>query len=416
MQPDDIHRRDLLRWTAATGALLLSGGCGGGGGAEAAPAAVGTEEPIARSWDELTPENQAATFRNADRVGPTRAFSKGSTVLALPAHARSLLALNYDFGGQRRTPQDYMARHRTAGLLVLKGGQIALELYGMGNQPTSRWTSFSVAKSLTSTLVGAALQSAALSSLDRRVEALLPDFAGTAYDGTTLRQLLRMSSGVRWVEAYADPNSDVGLFSAAVRSSQPGAVRALMRSRLRAAAPGSAFNYSTGETYVLGAALAAATGQSLSAFLTETLWSRAGMQADGYWLLDAPGGLELAGGNFSATLRDYGRLGLFVLREGVVGANRWLPLGWRDLAGRPDSALTSPGSLYPGYALGYGYHWWSLPASAAFTAQGVFGQFLYIDPLDDLVAVVWSAWPTPLDSVAEQETYALLAAATLALR
>ena len=413
LQAGDLQRRQALRWAGAAGAALALGACGGGGGAGGGG---GEAEPIARDWDELTPQNQAATFRHADRIGPTRPLTRGTGTLALPTHARSLIALRYEHGGQSRTPQDYMARHRTAGLLVLKRGEIALELYGMGNEPASRWTSFSVAKSLTATLVGAARHSGALESLDLRTEALLPDFAGTAYAGTTIRQLLRMSSGVRWVEAYGNPDSDVGLLAAAIKSGQPGAVRALMRSRARAATPGTVWNYSTGESYVLGAALSAAAGMNLCTLANRTLWSRAGMEADGYWLLDAPGGLELAGGNFSATLRDYGRLGLFVLREGVVGTQRWLPAGWRDLAGRPDTALTAPGQLYPGYPLGYGYHWWSLPSSSAFTAQGIFGQFLYLDPQEDLVGVVWSAWLNATDGDAELETYALLAAAAEALR
>lgn len=410
-----MERRDILRWSGAAGTALLLNSCGGGGSAALGAGGGVTDEPIARNWAELTPANQAATFRNADRLGPTRSIPKGSSVLELPAHPRSLIALNYDYAGRRTSPQDYMARHRGAGLLILKGGTVALELYGMGNQPTSRWTSFSVAKSLTSTLVGAALSSGALGGLDVNVQSLLPDFAGTAYGSNTLRQLLRMSSGIRWNENYADPASDIGLMSEAILSNHTGAVRDFVRTRARAETPGTVWNYSTGETYLIGAALAAATGKSLSQLASEAIWANIGMEADGYWLLDAAGGLELGGAAFSATLRDYARLGLFVLREGVVGAGRSLPAGWRDLAGRPDTALTQPGSLIDGYPLGYGYQWWSLPSSSAFTAQGIFGQFLYVDPAEDLVGVVWSAWLTPNDGDAELETYALMAAAAAAL-
>jgi CubicO group peptidase (beta-lactamase class C family) len=132
------------------------------------------------------------------------------------------------------------------------------------------------------------------------------------------------------------------------------------------------------------------------------------MESDAYWLLDAPGGLELGFGNFSATLRDYGRLGLFALRDGVVGTQRVWPVGWRDLSGRPDTPLTAPGQLLPGYPLGYGYHWWSLPGSTAFTGQGIYGQFLYIVPIEQVVAVVWGAWSNAKDGDAEMETYALI--------
>ena len=144
----------------------------------------------------------------------------------------------------------------------------------------------------------------------------------------------------------------------AVAAGQAGAVMSQMRARPRAAPAGSVWNYSSGESFVLGAVLAAVTGTSLSSYASARIWSRAGMESDAYWLLEAPGGLELGFGNFSATLRDYGRLGLFALRDGVVGTQRVWPVGWRDLAGRPDTPLTAPGQLLPGYPLGYGYHWW----------------------------------------------------------
>jgi CubicO group peptidase (beta-lactamase class C family) len=136
-----------------------------------------------------------------------------------------------------------------------------------------------------------------------------------------------------------------------------------------------------------------------------------GMEVDGYWMLDAPGGQELAGGAFCATLRDYGRLALFVLNDGVVNGQRLLPVGWRDLARRPDTPLTAPGSVIGGYPLGYGYQWWSLPSSAAFTGQGIYGQFMYLNPTENFASIIWGAWLQPNNSAAELETYALLAGA-----
>jgi CubicO group peptidase (beta-lactamase class C family) len=249
----------------------------------------------------------------------------------------------------------------------------------------------------------------------RRIETILPTLAGSGYSGTTLRQMLRMTSGVRWNEDYTDPASDIERLDGAIISARPGAVMALMRACPRAAPPGSVWRYSTGESFLVGAAVAAVTGTNLSTYLSQRIWARMGMEADGHWLLDAPGGLELGGGNFGATLRDYGRLGLFVLRDGMIGNERVLPAGWRDLAGRPDTALTAPGRLYDGYPLGYGYHWWSLPGTSAFTAQGIYGQFLFIHPGEQVVAVVWGAWNNPNDGDAELETYALLDAAVQAL-
>lgn len=416
------HRRDVLRilgvGTGLGGAALL-GACGGSGGNEA------PREQIASSLYSITPENQAATFRNADRIVYTRTIKRGATTMPLKPHHVSLASLTYDYAGKTTNVDDYMQRNRTAGLLILKGGAVALERYGMGNTETSRWTSWSVAKSVTSTLVGAALKDGHIASLDDPVTRYVTALKGSAYEQNTIRELLRMTSGVRWIEAYSETgDSDSARLRDAYQSGKSGSVMELMRTRPRAAAPGSVFNYSTGESDVLGAVVAAATGTTLSDYLSRKVWAPFGMEADGYWRLDSEGGLELGGSNILATLRDYGRFGLFFSREGVVNGTAVLPLGWRDLAGHPDSPVTNYGALYEGDPNGYGYQWWALPGKDTtipaqdrpFTALGIYGQFIYINPKEDVVAVVWSAWNNSWVNSAESETYALLSKAVEMLK
>ncbi|MEJ6001462.1 serine hydrolase domain-containing protein [Paucibacter soli] len=415
-------RRDALK--LMSGPLALVGlpwlaGCGGGGDdAEEL-------ESIASSLLATTAENQAATFRHTDRLGPSRVIRRGASVQPLPAHARSLAGLGYEHAGQRRTLDDYMQRNRCSGLLILKNGELALERYGMGNHAGTRWTSFSAAKSLTSTLMGAALMDGSIASLDDPLTRYLPELAGSAYQANTLRELLRMCSGVAWNEDYSQgADSDIARLAQAWASGERGAVMKLMGSRPRAAAPGSQFCYSTGESYLLGAVVARATGSTLSDYLSRKIWVPMGMEADGYWMLDGVDGLEMGGNNFSATLRDYARFGQFFMQQGRIQGRAVLPSGWRDLAGHPDSAVTACGQLYPGYPLGYGYQWWSFPDAAqalephngAFTAEGIFGQFIYINPAEQVVAVVWSAWPQPWVDSAELETYALIGSTVAALR
>lgn len=397
------HRRDVLRilgvGTALGGAALL-GACGGSGGNEA-------------------PREQIAS----------RTIKRGATTMPLKPHHVSLASLTYDYAGKTTNVDDYMQRNRTAGLLILKGGAVALERYGMGNTETSRWLSWSVAKSVTSTLVGAALKDGHIASLDDPVTRYVTALKGSAYEQNTIRELLRMTSGVRWIETYSGTgDSDIArlteAYEEAYGSGKSGAVMELMRTRPRAAAPGSVFNYSTGESYVLGAVVAAATGTTLSDYFSRKVWAPFGMEADGYWELDSEGGLEDGGANFSATLRDYGRFGLFFSREGVVNGTAVLPLGWRDLASHPDSPVTNYGALYEGYPLGYGYQWWALPGKDTtipvqdrpFTAEGIYGQFIYINPKEDVVAVVWSAWNNPWVDSAQFETYALLSKAVEMLK
>lgn len=142
-----------------------------------------------------TPENQAATFRNQDQIWPHGVVQRGNAVRPLPPHVRSLEDWTPEVGGVRVELDDFMSRRRTAGLLVLKNGEIALERYGMGSGPESRWASFSTAKSMTATLVGAALHDGAIGSLNDPCEVYLPRVRGSAYEGVSVKNLLRMCSG-----------------------------------------------------------------------------------------------------------------------------------------------------------------------------------------------------------------------------
>lgn len=415
--PTTLSRRrviSILGGLSAAGALGVVSGCGGGASREAI-------EDIASDLSTVIPGNQAATYRNIDRIYATRRIARGVSISPLGLHGTSLKDLRYDAGSGPNSIAEYMTKARTAGILILKDGKVALEQYAMGNTERSRWTSFSVAKSLTSTLIGLAVQEGRIRSLDDNVESYVPALRSSAYAGCSIRNLLRMTSGVEWNETYsAAGDSEIAKLGQALSSNRPGAVLELMLTRKRATAIGSTFNYSTGESYVLGLVLSAAIGGNLSDYLSAKIWGPAGMETDGYWMLDAPGGTEMGGNNFSATLRDYGRLGMFMLNEGASYSK--LPTGWKSLAGQPDNLITAHGYLAPGYPLGYGYQWWSFPNDPAlaphvnaFTAQGIYGQFIYVNPAHRVVAVVWSAWPEAWVNDLEFETYALLGAAVATL-
>jgi CubicO group peptidase (beta-lactamase class C family) len=372
---------------------------------------------------DTTPGNQAATFRNQDQVWPVRAIPRGDSVRALPPYARSLADLTYRLGDLRLSVGEYMARRRTAGLLILKGGEIALERYGMGSVPESLWTSFSTAKSMTATLAGAALHEGAIGSLDDPCDLYLPRLRGSAYEGVTIRNVLRMCSGVAWREDYdADARSEVYRLGRAMARRRPGAVLDLLGELPRAHPQGAVFNYSTGDSCVLGAVVAAATGRPLADYLAERAWGPGGMEADGHWQLESEDGLELGGHGVSARLRDMGRFGLLMLEDGEArDGRRVLPRGWRDLAGQPDGEANAFGRLAPGDPGGYGYHWWATPPApgvhaGVFAAVGAFGQFIYINPGDQVVAAIQSASRSPQDIAATVETVTLLRAAVRALR
>ena len=385
-------------------------------------AADADPERAAPNIEATTPENQASAVRNQNQVWPRRVIRRGDTVRPLPPHARSLADLTFEVGEVRLGLSDFMARRRMAGLLILKHGEIALERYGMDTGPERRHRSYSTAKSITSTLVGAALHDGAIGSLDDRCDLYLPRLRGSAYEGVTVRNIMRMCSGVAWSE-QDDGQADDGRLDQALASRQPGALLDLACTLPRAKPQGTVFNYSTVESYVLGAVVAAATGRPLADYCAEMIWGPAGMEADGYWMLEAEGGQELGGFGVSARLRDFGRFGLLVMEDGeAFSGRRVLPSGWRDLAGQPDSAPTAFGRLMPGSPVGYGYQWWVPPPlpggvnNGAFSANGAFGQFIVINPTEQVVVAIQSAWRQHQDSDATVEIVAMIRAAVRALR
>ncbi|MDO9713892.1 serine hydrolase domain-containing protein [Paracraurococcus lichenis] len=379
---------------------------------------VADPERAAPDIRDATPEGQETAFRD----WPHRVVRRAGAVRPLPPHARSLSDLTFEVGGARLGLGDYMARRRTAGLLILKRGEVAAERYGVGGGPESLWTGYSTAKSITSTLVGAALHDGSIGSLDERCDRYLPRLRGSAYEGLTIRNALRMCSGVVWSDVE-DEHPEHGRLQRALVSRRPGSLMDLLCTLPRARPQGAAFNYSTVDTYMLGALVAAATGRPLAEYCAEAIWGPAGMEADAYWALEAEGGRELGGAGLGARLRDLGRFGLLVLEDGeAFSGRRVLPPGWRDLAGQPDSAPTGFGRLKPGIPAGYGYQWWALPHgptgvhAGAFVAIGAFGQHIYINPAEHVVIAIQSAWPQHQDSDAETETFTLIGTAVHALR
>jgi CubicO group peptidase (beta-lactamase class C family) len=361
----------------------------------------------------LTSDIQIRTFRNIDRLFPVRVVKHGPKVLALPPAAKPLTKVVFNSGGKTYDLIDYMALNRVTGLLVLKDGKIAYEDYEMGNTEKTRWMSMSMVKSITSSLMGAAIQDGHIRSIDDPVTKYVAQLKDSAYDGVSIRYLLQMASGVRWDETYTNPASDRRRMLDAQIAQHPGAILDLMAKLPRAGAPGTIWNYSTGETFVAGAVVHAAVGRNLADYLSERIWTKAGMESDATWWLESPDGLEIGGSGLSATLRDYGRLGLFLMNGGVAGGEKILPDGWVREAGSS--------KMIGGKIVDYGYMLWPLSAKSgaanqgAFQSLGIYGQHIYVNPRENVVIVVWGALPKPTgkEVIADEDFFA---AATAAVR
>lgn len=361
----------------------------------------------------LTSDIQVNTFRHIDQLFPVRVVKHGPKVLALTRAVKPLTQLEFSSGGKSYDLIDYMALNRVTALLVLKDGKIAYEDYEMGNTEKTHWMSMSIAKSITSSLVGAAIRDGYIRSIDDSVTQYVAGLKGSAYEGVSIRNLLQMASGVRWDETYTDPMSDRRRMLEAQIAQRPGGILELMAKLPRAGAPGTVWNYSTGETFVAGTVVSAAVGRSLSQYLSEKIWTQAGMESDATWWLESPEGQEIGGSGLSATLRDYGRFGLFLMNGGVAGGDKILPDGWVRDAGSS--------KIIAGEKIDYGYMMWPFAASSgslhegAFKAYGIYGQNVYVNPREHVVIVVWSAQPKP-GGKAVIDDADFFAATTLAVR
>ncbi len=326
-------------------------------------------------WSE--PQRDAA-FRALDRLpilAKAHVVPAGAAASPLPPGPPLALPVDVD---------TFMAGQRSAALLIVHDGRLRLERYGLGFDAQGRWTSFSVAKSITSTLVGAALADGHIRSLDDKVSDYIPEFKGSAYEQVSLRHLLTMTSGVKWNEDYADPESDVAKFNNHVPEEGVNSLVSYLRRLPRAAPPGTRWNYSTGETNLVGLVLKAAIKQPLAQYLSEKIWIPAGMEQQATWLLSRSGD-EISGCCIQAAARDFARFGVFVL-NGARGADGRSVVadGWLAEATTERVGIGQPGR-------GYGFQWWTY-SDGTFAARGIFGQGIFIDPGRKLVIATNADW------------------------
>jgi CubicO group peptidase (beta-lactamase class C family) len=355
------------------GALLLTGAC------DSDTVKLYSNLPKDQNVLFWTVEQRDNAFRAMDKLAKSNEIKAGGHTLVLSQGAPLTLKTDVDA---------YIKNQRHSGLIILQDGKVRLEKYALGFGAEGRWTSFSVAKSFTSTLVGAAIKDGHIKSLDDKVTVYIPDLKGSAYDDVSVEQLLTMTSGIKWNEDYTDPKSDVALFNAQKPEAGVDATVSYMRKLPREAPAGSKWVYKTGETNLIGVLVSSATKKTVSQYLSEKVWAPFGMEQDAIWMLGATGH-EISGCCISATLRDYARFGLFMLGNGIVGGNKVLPDGWIEKATVKQADIGNPGH-------GYGFQWWTYD-DGSYAAQGIFGQGIFIDPKRKLVIASNGNWPTATD-------------------
>lgn len=333
-----------------------------------------------------------------DELFESRRVSRGNEVRPLP-RAPAEPSIRYTYGGQPSTVDDFLARNRTTGLLIVQNGRILVERYQYDREPSHRMASFSMAKTIVAMLVGIAVADGKIRSLDDPAETYVPALEGSPYGETPIRHLLTMSSGVKFSETYSGFDDVATLTRLSLLHQSEGGAATVQPFTTRERPGGQRFSYSSAETQVLGLVLRGATGETLADYASRKLWQPMGAEADASWLVDR-GGYETAFASFNATLRDYARLGILLADDGMREGRAIIPSSWVRAATTPSAPQFFPGMT--GGVFGYGYQTWIIDAKEReFFLRGLRGQGIYVAPRWKIVMVHTAVRNVGVPDVAE---------------
>ncbi len=336
--------------------------------------------------------HRAANFREMDRIFPFRVVTRGESVWAFD-HDPVPLPVTYTFGDETRDLAAFLDRTETTGLLVVHAGAITHEEYRLGADETSPFTSWSVAKSVLSALIGIAIEEGHIASIRDPIGQYVPALADSGYASVPIEDALTMSSGVEFNEDYDDPRSDINmLFLRAMALGTPleESIAALQSIRR----PGEFNTYISADSLALGLVLEAATGMPVADYLSSRLWGPMGAEADATWSTGRTG-REITLCCLNARLRDFARFGRLYLESGAREGRQIVPADWVAASVNPTAAHLQPGdNPASDWTFGYGYKWW-IPEDPQddYTAIGVWGQYIYVDPARAVVIVKTSSDP-----------------------
>jgi len=325
-------------------------------------------------------------FRTFDSIWPVSVMEVSSIKHIYPKDTTIILPKNFEFQGESYESVKYLKDAWTTGFLVIQNDSIVFEDYYLGNTEYTRNISWSMAKSFISALMGIAIDEGHIKNIEQNVEEYVPELIGTSYEGVRIKDVLQMSTGVKFNEDYGDFYSDINRWGRnfALGGSQDEFAATLERE----IDPGSVNDYVSINTHVLGMIITRATGRTITAYMQEKLFTPLGMEYDGYWLLDGEN-MEMVLGGLNLTLRDFAKIGSLFLNNGNWNDNQVVSSEWVKSSVIPDGP-----HVQPGIEFGYGYQWW-IPKGdeGEYLAIGVYNQSIYINPTTNTVVVKLSANP-----------------------
>ncbi len=288
----------------------------------------------------------------------------------------------------------------TDGVVVLHKGRVVYERYAGALTPTGQHLAQSVTKSFFGTL-GEILVAEGKIDENAKVTQYVPELKDSAFGDATVRQVMDMRTGLQYSEKYADPKAEIwdhvragGVLPRPPNYAGPKTFYEFLQTVKKEGEHGGAFAYKTVNSDVLGWIIRRVTGQSVGQVLSERIWSRMGMEQDAYFSVDSVG-TEFAGGGLNAGLRDLARFGEMMRRGGEWNGQQIIPRAViEDIrkGGDRDAFAKAGYDLLPGWS--YRDMWWiSHNDHGAFSARGVYGQAIYIDPKAEMVIARFASHP-----------------------
>jgi len=321
----------------------------------------------------------------------------------------------YDGGTRKETLDELLNRTDTRAFLIIKDDQLIFETY-LNSSKNEINTSFSSAKSFNSAMIGAAIADGYIDSVDDPVIKYIPEIKDRGLDTLTIRDLLLMNSGIRYVEGDELPFYQVPFADDAVTYYSSDLRKAALRVQASGTPIGKAFHYNNYHPLLEGLIIERVTGMHVAEYLQERFWKPMGAEFPASWSLDSePSGFEKMESGINARARDYARFGLVFLHDGFWNGVQILPKGWvRESTEplRPDPRTWETMSYWPESNGYYKYHWWGInnaDGSYDFYAHGKYDQIIYVAPRKNVVIVRLGdapddrlMWPLVLHNIVDQ--------------
>ncbi|MEM8768853.1 MAG: serine hydrolase domain-containing protein [Pseudomonadota bacterium] len=359
----------------------------------------------------FTGAEQHQHFTQQHEYYPVNEMAPAATPHELPPGEPFALPESFVHGDRVINTEAFLTHTDTAALLVLHDGRVRFENYWLSGGPEVPWLTHSVSKSLVATAVALALQEGLIEDLGDSISNYVPALMGSGFDGVSIRDVLQMSSGLRWNEDYADPESDLNRFGLTMLTGS--SYDSFVAGRVRQRPPGEYMHYVGMNSQALTMLVRAVTGRSLADYLAERLWQPLGAQDRAYWSTDGEG-VELGLGGLSASARDLAKLGELYRLGGSWHGAPLLDPAWVTAATTVQAPHLARGERANAqHTMGYGYHWW-LPDGddQDYSAIGIYNQFVYVSPAHEAVIVKLSAYR---DYATSHEPSAYLEAETFSL-